>query len=143
MSAVTSTFGVLIDDVDRQYDLGTFVSCEGLGLTVQVTEHAEGGNNGFVWKLPTRLTYDNVTLTRPPGSDTPTVLAWFASLENGVRRTTGRITAFMDDDEIEWTLEGVVPVRYQAPSFSATASAAAVETLEIAHHGLSARVGSR
>lgn len=134
---VSALFSVVIDDIDGSYDLGTFVSCEGIGLTVEVEDRVEGGNNGFVWKLPTRVSYGNVTLTRPPGPDTAKLLEWFASLRNGVRRTTGRIVAlaFAESDRVEWTLEGVVPVRYQGPSFSADSTSPALETLEIAHHG--------
>ncbi len=36
---------------------------------------------------------------------------------------------------MEWTLTGVIPVRWQGPAFSADSPALATETLEIAHHG--------
>ena len=51
-------------------DLGTFNSCEGLGVEVVLEQREEGGNNGFVWQLPTRLKYTNVKLSRPLGPDT-------------------------------------------------------------------------
>ena len=44
-------FAVKIDD----NDLGTFNSCEGLGCEVVIEQREEGGNNAFVWQLPTRL----------------------------------------------------------------------------------------
>ncbi len=37
---------------------------------------------------------------------------------------------------ISWQVFGIVPVRWQGPSFDPANSAAAVETLEIAHAGL-------
>ena len=36
--------------------VGTFSSCEGLGLEVVMEQREEGGNNGLVWQLPTRPT---------------------------------------------------------------------------------------
>ncbi len=135
--AVSAYFKVHIDDVDGTYDLGTFISCEGLGLDVQTMDHPEGGNNGFVWKLPTRITYPNITLKRPLGPDASKLNKWFASLTGGVKKTTAHITALTPQGKplVEWTLEDVIPVRWQGPSFSAESPGLATETLEIAHHG--------
>jgi phage tail-like protein len=135
--AISTFFKVQIDDIDGTYDLGTFISCEGLGLDVQVKDYEEGGNNGFVWKLPTRITYSNITLKRPLGPDASKLARWFASLAGGVKRTTGHIVALTPDSQelVAWTLNGVIPVRWQGPSFSADSPALATESLEIAHHG--------
>ena len=46
-----------------QLDLGTFSTCEGLGCEVVIESREEGGNNSFIWQLPTRLKYPNITLT--------------------------------------------------------------------------------
>lgn len=139
--AVTAYFKVQIDDVDGTYDLGTFISCEGLSLTVQVEEHTEGGNNGFVWKLPTRITYDNVTLKRPLGREAAKLARWFEALGHGVKRTNARIAALtpLGEEIVEWTLSEVIPVRWQGPSFSVDSPAVATETLEIAHHGFTVK----
>ena len=51
--------------------------------------------------------------------------------------TTGRIVALAPDHSpiVGWDLDRVVPVRWQGPSFNAESSQAAMETLELAHHG--------
>ena len=59
--AVSVCFVVAIDG----HDLGPFNSCEGLGCEVVIEQREEGGNNGFVWQLPSRLKYSNVKLSRP------------------------------------------------------------------------------
>jgi phage tail-like protein len=131
--AVTVCFAVSIDDKD----LGTFNSCEGLGVEVVLEQREEGGNNGFVWQLPTRLKYSNVKLSRPLGPDTMKVARWFASMTGGVTRKTATIVAKSSDDvEVaRWSLQDVVPVRWSGPSLNLDSPKVATETIEIAHHG--------
>jgi hypothetical protein len=40
--------------IDGQ-DMGLFNGCEGLAVEVEVEEYAEGGNNGYLTRLPSRL----------------------------------------------------------------------------------------
>lgn len=135
--SVAVYFSVRVDAVGGVFDLGTFISCDGLGVEVQIDARPEGGNNAFVWKVPGRLTYSNVTLKRPIGPDTRVVVAWIQSLTAVVLPATARIAAHTFDEKelIAWNLIGVVPARWQGPSFSAESPAIATETLELAHHG--------
>src|SRR4051812_39311782 len=91
--AVGVYFRLKIDALGSGYDLGIFISCEGLSLEVQTEDREEGGNNGFVWKLPVRLKYSNVKFTRPVGAGSAEVAKWFAEMSTGVKRTTAEITA--------------------------------------------------
>ena len=54
-----------------------------------IEQREEGGNNGFVWQLPTRIKYSNIKLSRPLGPDTAKVAKWFASMTTGVKRADG------------------------------------------------------
>ena len=131
--AVSVCFAVSIDD----NNLGTFNSCEGLGVEVVLEQREEGGNNGFVWQLPTRLKYSNVKLSRPLGPDTMKVAKWFSSMTGGVTRGTATIVAMTADETVvaRWGLADVVPVRWSGPSLNLDSPKVAVETIEIAHHG--------
>ena len=126
-------FAVKIDDDD----LGTFNSCEGLGCEVVIEQREEGGNNAFVWQLPSRLRYTNVKFTRPLGADTAKVAKWFASMTGGVKRRTATIQVMSGDGKVvaTWELDGVVPVRWTGPSLNLDSPKVATETVEIAHHG--------
>ena len=64
--------------------LGFFNTCEGLGLEVVIEQREEGGNNGFVWQLPTRIKYPNIKLSRAVGKDSAKLTAWLCSFANGV-----------------------------------------------------------
>jgi phage tail-like protein len=131
--AVTVCFAVSIDDDN----LGTFNSCEGLGIEVVLETREEGGNNGMVWQLPSRLKYPNVKLSRPLGKQTVKIAQWFASMINGVEPKTATISAMTLDGTIvaRWGLLGVVPVRWSGPSLNLDSPKVATETIEIAHHG--------
>jgi phage tail-like protein len=120
--------------------LGQFNSCEGLGCEVVLEQREEGGNNGFVWQLPTRMKYSNVKLSRPIDGDSGKVAAWFASMATGVVPRTAHIQAMSADGKpvAAWTLHGVIPVRWTGPSLNFDSPKVATETIEIAHHGFGA-----
>ncbi|MFE4856906.1 phage tail protein [Streptomyces sp. NPDC056670] len=119
-------------------DLGTFQTCSGLGAQVEVETYAEGGNNNFDWQLPGRVTWSNITFTRPVTKETIKIARWFDQIVKQVTPKDGEIVALKPDRTpiISWQVLGIVPVRWQGPSFDPSDSQAAVETLEIAHEGL-------
>jgi phage tail-like protein len=131
--AVAYQFRVTIDGKK----LGLWNSFEGLGLETSVETREEGGNNQFVHQLPGRLKYTNIKISRPLGRDSALVAEWFASMANGIKRTTASIVALGPDNKpmVSWSLDGVVPVRWTGPSFNVDTAKVAVETLELAYHG--------
>ena len=92
--AVGLYFSVSIDSID----LGAFSTCDGLSVEVQTEDREEGGQNGFVHKLPVRVKYTNVKFTRPIGPDSSKVAKWFAGMATGVKQANGAIAveAMMD-----------------------------------------------
>lgn len=140
--AVSTCFTV---SVDGGHDLGAFSSCEGLGCEVVLEQREEGGNNEFIHQLPVRLKYTNVKLARPINGDSEKVALWFASMKGALERTTALIQAMRVDGAViaAWSLEGVIPVRWQGPSFNVETLKPALETLELAHHGFTFRGGGR
>ena len=131
--AVSVCFQVEIDNKD----LGWFNSCDGLGCEVVIEQREEGGNNGFVWQLPTRIKYGNVKFSRAVGRDSAKLTAWLVSFATGVERHTATISAKSSDGEVvaSWQLDGVIPVRWSGPQLSLDSPKVATETIELAHHG--------
>src|SRR5882757_9291883 len=131
--AVAVCFVVKIDDEN----LGAFNSCDGLGCEYVVEQREEGGNNGWVWQLPTRVKYSNVKLSRAVTPDSAKIATWFASMASGVKRKTATIEArtLQGDIVARWGLIDVVPVRWTGPQLNADTAKVATETLELAHHG--------
>ena len=135
-TAVSVSYLVSLDDTD----LGAFSTCEGLGVEVVMETREEGGNNNFVWQLPSRLKYPNIKLSRPLGKDSEKVVRLFATLTAGYAPSTGTITAMTANGThiATWSLLDVIPVRWSGPSLNSDQAKVVMETVEIAHHGFMA-----
>lgn len=131
--AVAVAFVVKIDD----QDLGAFNTCDGLGCELVIEQREEGGNNGLVWQLPTRMKYSNIKLSRPVTADSAKLMRWFGTLSSGIKRKTATIEARTLEGTViaRWGLLDVIPVRWTGPQLSPDTPKVATETLELAHHG--------
>lgn len=132
-TAVAVCYVVKIDDES----LGAFSSCDGLGCEFVMETREEGGNNGMVWQLPSRLKYGNVKLSRPVTAESAKITKWFAGMAAGVKRKTATIEARTLEGTViaSWALDGVVPVKWSGPQLSGDSPKVATETIELAHHG--------
>jgi phage tail-like protein len=138
--ADTMHFDVTIDDVH----VGEFTAIDGLSAQYEVRTFAEGGENGYVHRLPGRLTYGTVKLTRAVARPQPSPLVqWFDEVTQGRRATrTAAVVALTPQraEIVTWEFRGVWPVSYKGPSFAAEGGKAALEVFEFAHEGWSERV---
>ena len=122
---------------------GFFTECSGLTVEREVESYKEGGVNGFEHKLPGRIKYNNITLKR--GMTTSSALwNWFhenaESVEKffQVKRQTITITQLdlAGEPVRQWSVEQAYPVKWTGPDFKSESSQVAIETLELAHHGI-------
>ncbi len=116
---------------------GNWQKCDGLAVEYDVHEYKEGGENGYVHRLPGRVNYPNVKLTRPIDTGSASVSAWVASLQIRMVPSTAQISVLdpMGVSVASWTLTGVYPVRWSGPSLDVSSSQWATETLELSHNG--------
>jgi phage tail-like protein len=141
---VSGRFLLEVDGVE----IGVFSEVSGLELTVGVEEYAEGGQNGFVHKLPGRMSWPNLVFRRGI-TDSDALFSWvqkssgqgFAANGNKLTRSTGAITLIASDETRlrSWNLDGVFPVRWTGPRLSVKESEALEEELEVAHAGFKAK----
>jgi len=126
-------FVVVIDGTP----LGNWQKCEGLSITYKTETYEEGGQNGYVHKLPGRVEYENIKLTRPVDPTSGAVAAWVASVQMETHRGTGAITVLNAQGIpiTSYTLYGMYPTKYQGPSFDVSSKNIAMETLELCHNG--------
>lgn len=142
-----------------------FTECSGLHVQRTIETVQEGGVNNYVHKLPGRLEFSNITLKRglslsrglwdwmmqgrydsrvrrinfsiiqgAPSHNLATLIADASGLENDTFFTVmgqgfGKVK--------HWDVENAYPVKWEMSSLNASSKNAAIETLEIAHHGMS------
>lgn len=126
-------FEVTIDGID----IGSFTGCEGLGAEYEVFEYQEGGQNGYVHRLPGALKYSPIRLSRPVDESSGRLASWFSSFRQPAKRHTASISALdaQGNRITQWNIVGLYPARWIGPGFSSDGNAVVKETLELAHNG--------
>ncbi len=140
----TATFLFEVDGMT----IGQFMEVGGLEVEVAVESIEEGGENGFTHRLPGRMSWPNITLKRGV-TQSDNLFAWlnkssgeqFSNQGNKLTRSTAAITLIGADGTRlrAWNFVEAFPVKWKGPDFSADSASAAAETLEIAHHGFTAK----
>jgi phage tail-like protein len=130
-------------------EIGMFMEVNGLEVSVETEDIAEGGQNSFVHKLPGRMTWPNITL-KSGLTKQDALLRWlnessgekFAANSNKLVRKSAAITLLDRTGVrlISWNFNDAFPVKWTGPSFAAESTEAPTEQLEIAHHGFRASV---
>ncbi len=122
-----------------------FSECSGLELEQEVMEYKEGGLNSRVHKLPGRFKFSNLTLKRGIATDGTDLWKWIES--NVKAANQGSVVAhevtvtLMDlsgkNELRSWTFGSAYPVTWSATALTAEQNAIAIETLALAHSGMS------
>lgn len=127
-------FKVEIDGLDA----GGFSEVSGFDASIDVMEYREGDMVQTPMKIPGLKKYGNITLKQGL-ADSIVLYEWIIAGVNGaVQRKTITIT-LLDEEEApaaSWQVINAWPTKYTAPDFNATSSEVAIETLEIAHEGM-------
>jgi phage tail-like protein len=118
--------------------VGGFSEVSGLDSEVEVEEYREGGVNGFVHKLPVRTSHSNLLLSHGLTVG-DTLWNWYYNTTQGtIQRRNGTIM-LLDAQQLPvmwWNFRNALPVRWTGPAFNATSDEVAVESLELAHQGV-------
>ena len=117
---------------------GGFQECSGLESTIDVIEYREGGQNTTTKKIPGQTKFANLILKRGVYDDTK-LYEWHKSaIEAAPARKTGSVVQFDNhgNEVARWNFTGAWPVKYTGPTFTAKGNDVAIETLEIAHEGI-------
>ncbi|GIK37849.1 MAG: phage tail protein [Chloroflexota bacterium] len=117
---------------------GWFTECTGLSVEREIFEYKEGGVNNFSHKLPVRTKYANLTLKHGMADDE--LWKWFDEGSNNGLVSRQRFSILLYDASKtkvkRWNVFDAYPVKWVGPELKSDSSQAAIETLEIAHHGL-------
>jgi phage tail-like protein len=120
--------------------VASFAECSGLQAETEFDEVYEGGVNDHRFKLPKGSKYGNVTLRRGL-TDSEVLWSWHRDVVGGqFQRKTVAVIVWDEetrDQAWRWEFAGAYPVKWIGPDLKADGSAVAIETLELAHHGIS------
>jgi phage tail-like protein len=117
----------------------SFTECTGLSSTTEVIEHREGGDNTTVHKLPGRNNTENITLKFGVTSSTE-LWAWRQQIIDGnIVRLNGSVVVRNEANTLEvarWNFVRAWPTKWEGPSFNAKGNDVAIDTLVLAHEGI-------
>ena len=117
---------------------GGFSEVSGFDASIDVIEYREGDMVTTPMKIPGLKKYGNITMKQGL-VDSTVICDWMIAGVNGaVDRKTVTIT-LLDQEETavaSWQVINAWPTKYTAPDFNATSSEIAIESIEIAHEGM-------
>jgi phage tail-like protein len=115
-----------------------FSEVSGFDASLDIVEYREGNQVITPRKLPGLAKYGNITL-KWGVTDSMDMYTWMADCIQGkVTRKTVTIIAIDESgaDVATWQVIEAWPTKYTAPNFNATANEVAVDSLELAHEGM-------
>jgi phage tail-like protein len=118
--------------------LGYFTQVTGFSSQTDVLEYAEGGQNTFVHRLPSRVKQGNITLKRGVISNEKALIDWYTKTVVQVQPVTLVIT--LNDTEDKpikvWNFRNAYPVKWTGGDLNAAGTEFLTESLEVAHSGM-------
>ena len=120
-------------------DAGSFSEVSGFDATMDVVEYRAGDDPAITpTKLPGLIKYGNITL-KWGAAETMVLYDWLIDITEGtIEKKTVTLTALDEEGSpaASWRCINAWPVKYTAPDFNGTSSQIAIETIELAHEGL-------
>ena len=117
-----------------------FTEVTGMQVETDVTEYRHGASPDFSKiKMPGLRKFSNITLKRGSFKGANEYFTWLNTINlNTVERRSVTISLLDETGApaITWKVKNAFPVKLQATDLKADASEVAIETLEIAHEGL-------
>jgi len=115
-----------------------FSDVVGLEAHTETDDYREGGTNAYVHKIAKETKYPNLTLKRGL-TDATGLWDWCRDVVAGeVRRETVSVILLYSQrqEKWRWIFSDAFPVKWSSSDMTGTGNSVAVETLELAHHGM-------
>lgn len=122
--------------------LGEFSECSGLTVEVNSEDYREGGQNGFVYKLPTQISHPTLVLKGGVSADV-SLQKWVLNFAaNGALAAKKQVTINLNTPQGKtvrsWVAARAYPLKWEGPNLNAMEPNVAFESIELAHQGLQA-----
>ena len=122
-----------------------FSEVSGLDIEYQVIEYREGSSPEYSsMKMPGIPKYSNITLKRGIVAGDNEFFDWVKTINlNKVERRDITISLLNENHEpaMVWKVTNAFPVKLEGPGLKATGNEVAIESLELAHEGLTIESG--
>ncbi len=117
-----------------------FTEVSGLTVELQTIDYREGSAPEYqVTKMPGIPQYSNITLKRGMFRSDNEFFQWLNTVKlNEIERRDLTISLLNEDHEpiTVWKVKDAFPTKVEGPSLNSTGNEVAVETIELAHEGL-------
>ena len=117
-----------------------FSECSAIVVETEFEERREGGLNAFSLRFPRGSKLSNVILKRGI-TDSGSLWQWHQDIVAGKITRKSLSIVLLDstgtEEKWRWNLAEAYPVKWSGPEMKADGNAVAVETLELAYHGVS------
>jgi phage tail-like protein len=117
-----------------------FQEVSGLNIEAGLIEYRHGASPDFSkMKMPGLKVFNNITLKRGTFKNDNEFFAWFQTIQlNTVERRSITISLLDENGEpaVTWKVKNAFPLKLQSTDLKAEGNEVAIETLELAHEGL-------
>ncbi len=119
-----------------------FSECTGIVVETEFEERREGGLNDYTLRFPRGSKFSNIILKRGI-TDSDSLWKWHQDIVAGriIRKKVSIVllnpTEPVGQEKWRWNLAEAFPVKWSGPELKADGNTVAIETLELAYHGIS------
>lgn len=118
----------------------TFSEVTGLNIEVQPIEYRDGNNPDYsLTKMPGLKKYGNLTLKRGVFAGDNEYYAWLSEIAMNKIERRDIIISLLNEEHapvMTWKVINAWPTKLTSPDLKANANEAAIETIEVAHEGI-------
>lgn len=122
-----------------------FTEVTGLNLETEVIEYRDGSSPEYnKVKMPGLRKFGNITMKRGTFENDNEYYDWFNTVNlNKIERRDVTISLLNENHEpvVVWKVKNAFPIKIQSPDMKSDANEAAIESIEIAHEGLTIQNG--
>jgi phage tail-like protein len=123
----------------------SFQEVSGLETEAQAIEYRHGDSKQFsTTKMPGLKKVGNVTMKKGAFKNDPGSLSWFDKLSAGTAQRVAVTISLLDESgspTMVWTLTNAWPTKITGTDLKSDGNEVAVETIEVAHEGVSVVTG--
>jgi phage tail-like protein len=121
-------------------EVAQFSEVTGLQMEIETEEYREGGLNDFIHQFAGKVRYPSKLVLKHGLMDSTTLWKWGQEVAKGDPKRKN-VSIILQDDAGDarhrWNFDKAFPVKWSGPDLKAGTAEVAIETLELAHCGIS------